>query len=99
MKLISERVSVQSYMVVAIAFAIFAAIFSALFFLIDAAQYPKQSTFYGGLAGAFIVALVQLSITIYESLKLSHYEKMGVLRLLPDPTRYQILCKLDKKCR
>lgn len=84
MKELFRNIPVPRYGVVVSAFLCMTIIFGVLFWVVDVNGSPKLSVLVGGIFSAFVVALVQLLVTLWDAKKLSSYEKMGVQRVLPD---------------
>jgi len=59
-------------------------VFSGLHFGIDPAPHPRLSSFVGGLAAAFFVAILQFGLQLADQITLSKFRRQGVLEFLED---------------
>jgi len=68
-------------------------------FYLNSTEYPRLSSFVGGLAAAFFVAFVQFGLQIIDQIKLSKFRKHGVLDFLEDRSDREFYRKLIKSAK
>lgn len=80
----TKKISIGTYWLTLIAFAVLAILSVVMFLLFDEIRYPKLAVILGGFSVGFVVAFIQLATSIYEGIELSRYQKLGVKNVLSE---------------
>lgn len=81
--MINYKISVPLYWIILPLFLFFSLVMSVVYFWIDGDSLPKWSALIGSLAGAFIVASMQLLVSVFDALKFAKMTSTGFIEILP----------------